>query len=362
MKFCSKPPLIIFLFLCFSKADAQTLYNNFKIVHGVYNFKLDKTQVLSSAFIEFDEKNNELWRSAKYPKPHIEIIDIKNGKLKRKIFPQTGGCNLFKKLPNGNILIQQEDMYAIMNNHGKILKQFNEPLIGRKGSVDLYSGSSCFSPIHFMNNKILITGTILMLPMKKYDMKVYEKWGIVRSFDLNGKMTYEGTMPKQATSNFYGALNGYSSTENNGKLIIAPYYSNDIQVIDLERKKTMFYKTSTKYDKLIKPLSNIYKYKDFTFRQANEHFSNSFSLIGIVYDKYRDLYYRFVRAPGNSIPFKSSIIVMDNKFKTIFYFDIPKDYAPTQFFVDKQGLLIANNKKYKANDNILTFDLFKLTK
>lgn len=362
MKSFHKSVLATLFVFCIVKADAQTLFKNFKIVEDVYKFKLDKTQVLSSACVEFDERNNELWRSAKYPKPHLEVIDVKSGQLKKKIFPQKGGCNLFKKLPNGNILVQQDDAYAIMNQAGKILKQYNEPLIGRKGSVDLYTGSSCFSPLHYKNDNVFVTGTILMLPMKKYDIREYEKWGIVRRFDQTGKMSYNGIMPAKAARNFYGGLNAYSSTENNGNLVVAPYFSNDIQVIDLKTNKSVFYKGTTKYDKLIKPLSSIDSFKDFTFRQANEHFTNSYALIGIVYDKYRDIYYRFVRFPGHSIPFKGSIIVLDNKFRPLFYWDIPKDYALTQFFIDKNGLLLANNKKYKVNDDVLTFDLFKLSK
>lgn len=342
---------------------AQTHYGSFKIQENAYGFYLAKDQALTSSYLEFNESAHELWRSVKFPKEHIEVFNTNTGKLKRKIFPHGNKCNVFKRLDNGNIWIQDEDFgFKLIDKNGKLLKKIAEPGVGRKVGADMIACNSSFCPISFYGDMVLTTGYIIFLPKKKYQIDNYKKWGVLRAIDMDQKTTYYGVIPKSSINSFYGGLNSFSSTENNGKIVVAPMFSNEIQMIDVAKKKTKMFVAPTKYDKLIKPIGNLKDYQSFTLGQANKHFTSNYALIGLVYDKYRDVYYRFVRHPGNSIPMRCSIAVMDNTFRTLFYYDIPYDYSPGRYFVDKDGLLIANNNKYLKDNSKLIFDRFTLIK
>jgi len=63
----------------------------------------------------------------------------------------------------------------------------------------------------------------------------------------------------------------------------------------------------------------------------------------VVYDKYRDKYYRFIRYPNQNDPnsgeFKLDLVVMDSEFDLIGKVDLGKDYLP-YLFVTKDGLYI----------------------
>jgi len=352
---------LILLFPIYNYCLGQQRYTSIKIEPKAYQFSLDKDQALTSSYLEFDEKNNELWRSVKYPKEHIEIFDTKTGKLKRKILPEGNKCNVFKKMEDGNVWIQDEDFgFKLINKNGRILKKLQEPGVGRKYGADMIACNSSFCPISVYDNMVLTTGYIILLPKKDYAIDNYSKWGTLRGIEMNEKVRYYGSIPKASAKSFYGGLNSFASTENNGKIVVAPMFSNDIQVIDVEKRTAKMFHASTKYDKLIKPLGKLEDYRSYSIDQANKHFVSNYAFIGIVYDKYRDVYYRFIRHPGNSIPMRCSIVVMDKNFRALFYYDVPFDYSPGRFFIDKKGLLLANNNNYLKDNNKLTFDRLSL--
>lgn len=93
-----------------------------------------------------------------------------------------------------------------------------------------------------------------------------------------------------------------------------------------------------------------------------------------VYDKYRDVYYRFAFFSCDfdsktnvmeldKIRQEFSVIVMNKDFQVIKEVKFPKDkYLPKMFFVGKKGLYISENNPSNPefNENRLTFSCFEL--
>lgn len=93
-----------------------------------------------------------------------------------------------------------------------------------------------------------------------------------------------------------------------------------------------------------------------------------------VYDKYRDVYYRFAFLPCELEPNDNpmdvklhrqqfSVIILNNKFEVIGETLFPKDkYSPKMFFVGKKGLYISesNPKNSAFDENKLVFSCFTL--
>uniref|UniRef100_UPI004047FB5E DUF4221 family protein n=1 Tax=Roseivirga sp. TaxID=1964215 RepID=UPI004047FB5E len=93
---------------------------------------------------------------------------------------------------------------------------------------------------------------------------------------------------------------------------------------------------------------------------------------GMLYDKYRDLYYRIA---DNAIPFTSehrsimsvlekplSIIVLNNEFRKVGEYDLPKNiYYFYGIFIGENGLYIPRlNSKYAGfSEDLVTFSIYK---
>lgn len=90
----------------------------------------------------------------------------------------------------------------------------------------------------------------------------------------------------------------------------------------------------------------------------------------LVYDKYNKLYYRFfihplkteewVSARGSAPLRYPGVIIMDEHFNKVGEYKLPtRDYI-SYFFVNERGLHIASKEHYSKNEDLLTFNVYKV--
>ena len=109
-----------------------------------------------------------------------------------------------------------------------------------------------------------------------------------------------------------------------------------------------------------------------SFEEFNKLASEQATYGNIVYDKYRDVYYRFAypECEVNSTSFEYifcrkefSIIILDNEFNIIGETLFPAGkYAPGLFFVNQDGLYLSlnNTENPEIGDDELVFQCLEL--
>jgi hypothetical protein len=354
----------LFLFLVFLKSSSFSQnYKSFKINAAAYSFKLGDSQGALSKFIEYDELNQEFIRSVQAPYNAIEIFNTKTGLLKKTIKTKTNKIGSFKKNSNSSFWIHDPitRVYQRINYKGDILNKLKEPDYS-EDLIFIASSDYPYAPIITYDDFLFVTGRIMFKDLNPKNLDSYKNTGIIEKLNIKGKASFMGHPTKLSSVNFYGNMNNYSITINKNLLIAAPHFSDEIQVFNLENNNHSIINLKTNYGKLIKPLSKItdaYKFKNV---ERNEYFKNSYTNVGFVYDKYNNVYYRFVRHPyTNPGPMNCSILVFDKNFKLLFENKIDqKKYNVSQFFVTEKGLAIFNYQKYNSDNSKLIFDLFSL--
>lgn len=343
------------------KTTAQS-YKSFSILPRAYTFKLNTTQGFLSTQNEIDETNNLFYRSVESPKNAIEIFDLKTGNLKNTLLSKKFTINSFTLAKHGFWVYDGwNKKFLLIDRQARIHKMIKET---DRENIDLVSIDGKFRPILRYKNELLSTGLFLFRKGLDIRSEDYTQSGVVRSINSANKTKYYGKIVPSAKTSYYGNGNIYNYTLNGHKLIVAPYFSDEIQVIDLQSNTTTFIKLNSRYANRIKPMAPIDDFSDFSNAQNNAYIAKIPGLIGMVHDKYRDVYYRFVIEPRSADPnkIKYSMYVLDKNFKILFYSDIPYGYAASNYFITSKGLHLLNKSKYETNNSLLTYDLFKLNK
>jgi hypothetical protein len=354
--------IIIPLFLFKSLSFCQS-FKTFKIQPAIYSFNLNKYQGGYSKFIEYDENNEEFIRSVDKPYKTLEIFSTKTHQLKYTVPLKAGAVGSFKKMKNNTFWVHDltANQYLLVDKNGKINKKIKEPEYSNNLAY-IYTSYSNFTPIVTYNNALYVTGRLMFNDYLDININELRKTGIVKKLGIDGKNTFIGKPASLSLKNFYGNMLNYSITNKKNMLIVSPQFSDEIQVINLDDNSIKFVKLKTKYEALIKPLSLLKNAGKFTNQQRNEYFKNSYTNVGLIYDKYRDIYYRFVRLPSNTMgAMMCNILIFDKNFNLMFENKIDqKKYNASQFFITEKGLAIFNVENYKKDNTKLVFDLFIL--
>lgn len=186
----------------------------------------------------------------------------------------------------------------------------------------------------------------------------------VTSGDVKYRVNYPSVYQK---SNWGGRLTYrlpyYTLSPEGDKMLISFAACDSITVYDIVNDKTFNVYCGSGALKSPKPYSK--KKYDISSSREFEWYMKNYSYEGILYDRYRQCYYRFGRLPfydykpTDRINKKQTVvIVMDSMMKVVGEFCLPeKSYIPGTSFVSKEGL---NIQVYSNNDNIMLFDVFSL--
>lgn len=340
------------------------------ILEGQYNFSLPHDRGYENTFAYIDEANEEYLRGV-FLKPKrasfIDIYDLTSGQIKQSI--QLKGIDIlsnFVRTVDKKFWVFDESRrhFVLFNRDGQIEKDIDE--MGRiqdiRGPYSSYYGDLDFNPLVFHKDKIFLVSSLLSVHGTESDTDLLRSQGMIQVYDIKrDKFEWSGQIPSGLISHDYGYLNRFSTVVKNGNLVIAPFFSNEIMVYNLETENYVYPIIDSNYYRIVKPFSvlqnNPRSLKEN--KAANKHYFENPHYIGILYDRFRSVYYRIIKVPsGKFNRMRMRILVMDEYFRYKSIFDIPEDYVHKGMFVSEKGLNILNLSKYQNNTEVLTFDTF----
>ena len=328
-----------------------------------YTLHINVQQGRLSKFIEYDKDRQQLIRSSNHPFPSIEIYDIKTGRLRRQIRLNISKIGSFKRVGENHFWINDFETrhFYLIDGAGTALKKVKEPTYSRNTSY-ISTSASNFCPTILYKSTIYATGMVFFKDLERINQKELRSTGILKKMDFKEGGGFIVRPSALSLKNFYGNMNGYSSTLNKNTLILAPYFCDELILFDLDKQTEKTITLQTKYGRLIKPLSPLNDISSFTNKQRNDYYKKSHTNIGLVYDKYKDIYYRFVRLPyAKPGPMDCSILVLNKNFKVISEKKInSRTHDVANYFVTERGLAILNYAKYNVDDSKLVFDVINL--
>lgn len=164
---------------------------------------------------------------------------------------------------------------------------------------------------------------------------------------------------------------GYSRCFDNNNFVYSFFFDEDIYIVNMNHSKIRKLKVKSKYLPKIKFERNNSLDLNVALKKMNE-----VAMYGnLLYDKYRQVYYRFVY-PETEVTTKTnlsdlwqfgrkkfSVIVLDRNFNILGETLFPEGlYNSTLTFINKEGIYISTshilNPNY--NDGILSFKCFKI--
>ena len=265
------------------------------------------------------------------------------------------------------ILNSQTGRLFLVNKEGKRLNAYELIDIKNKKGLQTYPGNNSIAPILYYENKVILKNNF-----SRY-FKDYSNIGTIKVVDLNSAKTYDiFELSKKYEKGFWGALFKYSAstclTHNNHLLVSYPI-DDVLYEIDLEGNVIDSFNCKSEFIDKFLPMSNNMIYgnnQNADWKKiGNYSFYNS-DYAGILYDKYRERYYRIVYLRpsreevlrGNTIP-DFSILILDKTFNVVDEHRFnSSQYFPSLILVSKEGLAIARKDMYLKDDNYLVFDVY----
>jgi hypothetical protein len=309
----------------------------------------------------------------------INVYDLNSKKLVDKIWMANDGPNRIVGNAVSMYVHAMDSIFIksttvpklfLINNFGHIVNTFNLPGVSQseiKGYNSFPLGITS-APMFFRNGA---------LHMNTYNIdNVKDHSEIFTCVKLNlDTSESEYIYPRPA---FYNSGNwGFSSLlarhcliYNSQEDLLVTSHGNFHNLIirdSNDNERTVFAGSSFVGD--IKPISkNMSLF--ISENEARQHESNIGYYTSIIYDKYREVYYRFATLPipeskrdQYTIGDLKSIIILDKDFNKMGEHIIPGDYDFSIRFINKDGLNIFSKAKYHDNneDNLI-FDVFTLIK
>lgn len=330
-----------------------------------YSFEIDNEVGYQSSYAFLDEKMNEYIRIINIPgNNYLEIYNLKNGQLKQRFsYENLSRLASFYRLQNNEFILYDSFLREFFKVNGNNIQSFYKEGEQIIGDFETYNPEMRNNPIFVFNNQIGIVKSFIRLyrPIKKDN--IHREKGLVHYLDLNIKKTSLSIpLPALLDTVDFGKLNRFTSTINKDQLIIAPSYSNEFIIVNLKNNNFISpIVDKSQYYQVVKPYANmkntIPDNEEF-FTNMNKHYYENSYYVGILYDSFRSLYYRFLIERTSPSQTNYKILVFDSKFKLLKTHPLSEDYKLDGMFVSSKGLNLLNYKKYKMDTNKLIFDSF----
>lgn len=351
--------MFYFIFLIVSFFNLE-----FSIVKNSYEFHISDDLGYQSNTVIYDVENNEFLRSVKTNSTNaIEVFNFKTGQLKKRFdFNNIHTLSSFYKINDNEFYVYDaflNSYFKTFNNNAKLIyKEELKPL----GAFESYIGEMKFNPLIFIDNKLGMVKSFLRLysPLKVDDL--HKERGMIHFLDLKSNtLNMSVPLPKVLDSIDFGELQRFSVARNKDLLIIAPYYSNEFLIVDLKSDNFIYPIVDKSIDYLVtKPYANmnhVYADNERFFAGMSKHYIENNFYIGILYDSYKNKYYRIlINQVGKRKGF--SVLVFNSKFQFEKKVDISSDYTYQGMFVSEKGLNILNHAKYRQDNSKLTYDSY----
>ena len=347
-------------------------------------FPLDEqTYYLSKSMFQFEENGKEYLHFENTQKSLYDIVifDIENRQIAKQIPLHKTGPNglpaVFGSRPSPGaqyILVAQNNISRIssINDKGEVIRNYNFQT-PESQFTSLHLGSYYNTPGFVKDSCLFLKIGIPKPDMKRED---WPKTHMFASLDLRtGKVKwvpiFYPPIFKEEYENIdggYGFSYDYNYKENR---LICGFFGYDSLMVTDDLKHIRWYNAKSRYLKSMRPklgnaMAGINSIIEFCETPKYWH---------IMYDKYRNVYYRFAEMPYKLAPNESpydepkgkefSVIVLNKDFEIIGETRFPgKKYFYKMSFVGKEGLYISENnlENPQFDENKLVFTCFKIKK
>ncbi|MBM6498725.1 DUF4221 family protein [Flavobacterium macrobrachii] len=370
--------LFIFLVLLQSCSNKKKYEYNL-ISSKVIQLPKEDYFLISSSCIEYNENKYGdflyyLTNNVTTNSNEIIVFDLNNRKIQKKIIFDvkngfTSTIHGFSILDNKTFICSNinENIFYLTDFNGKIIKKIPYDYIDKKTGQEIFKlFSRNEKPIKKINNKLYFSPTLYTsLTEKEKELSLLFSFDLTKDKLVNLNLMF----PKNyVNSDFFDP--NYSYCFANEKIVFSFNNSNKIIVYDTKNQKSkelnvqsdnlrsFHKKTSVQEIKMKDALYNTVTYSSFT---------------EIIYDKYRNVYYRFFY-PGIEIDKtddnlaskanhfeKMSILILDEKLNKIgeTFFDNKLRFYSN--FITKEGLFVCSNLPQEKSENI-KYTLLELKK
>jgi len=354
----------VILFSCTKTEENQAI--RFKMDH--ISLSLSETVPVNPWYVQLIESDSgEYVFLYNHFKSQFQFLDLNSGSIAYEIRIQTEGDHGIRGLNMGSIL-GEDSLWFTNRPSGLGLLNFSGEVMLRKPIVDesqagILVDSNFDRRLYKHKNKIF-GNQALFMDHHRMDKNSIKTQRLVFSYDIKvDSVAWYNVFYKDSYWEDGKKPSGFSWTERNGKLYIAPYHDHEVQVFDLEAEtvvdsrevKSNYVNKFNFVNELPPPGEGLKN------RFASDRYST------ILYDKYRDIFYRLFLPsfdPGeldkayNPMDLEISrpvigIMVLDSELKVIGELLIEdfQIFSSHNHFVGKKGLYLSNNNLFNAAYN-----------
>ena len=381
--------ILFFLLNVILLSACQSKYNEQKTI---YTIQLEKskqislpidenTYFLSKSIFQFEEEGREYLHFENRQKTMYDIIifDLENQNVSKRIPIQREGANGIPAMTgskpffnSNNLMVFQHNISRIsfLNGKGEVIR--NIP-IKKEGYFIEFNLSSFFYMPTFVKDSIIY---ISQRSKGKGKRVGYDKIPLFISYNMKTGQT--DWLPLFFPTTFdgnYTIIKGedgfsYDYNEKDNRLVCSFIKYDSIMVTD-DLQHVKWYDAKSRYLKSMKP--NVDNHTNDIYGLIKNEEKPKY--LHLMYDKYRDVYYRFAEMPcelaKDETPYDNqapkarefSVIILNDKFEIIGETKFPgSKYFYKMSFVGKDGLYISENNlaNPEFDEDKLVFSCFKL--
>lgn len=304
----------------------------------------------------------------------IYVYDFEKLKLLKVIKPKKNGVAGVGKImgfywhSRDSIFVYDDwkGKISLLNDSGKVTENFHLNIVGKKNHLFPSIQLSSHQVWRLKNNDLTMSG----ISMGEYDFENETNRPLMLMFNLKSqqKQFFQKYSPIYTGAN-WGGLNyrtGFTAFNNKNEVIASFAADHYIEKTNLEDFKTERFYAGSRY---IDTISSLGLPKSETMKKENRntvenHYWNNHSYSTIIFDEYRNMYYRIAeigieadekKEQGRSVK-QFSIIILDENGKKVGETLLPKrSHSRLTFFVTSSGLHL---KKYSADEDHFIFSVF----
>lgn len=363
-----------------NNSDSQTKY---KLVEsGIKRFPLDNRTSYQTTFVKEyqDTTGKEFLVFLGRQKPSIMFFDEESTQLVKEIHLKREGPNGVGS-PRGLLVCSFDSIYIISSS------QYKVALIDEDANVlntyrvldgDTYNENTGILSSTTASPPVKIKNTLyfnLAPDRNPFNLKFTKAFVNLKLNLQNGEFEYFNHFPVELQDKIWGtAVLNYSTTFNeNTNSFISSFVSDSISVYNPFTKGIKRYYAGSRHSRK-KNMPMTTSEAEIYDQMDDSEFLMQLTLYPTIsYDKYRDVYYRFV---AHSYPYKDdsgeinnyrkkqlSIIILDSDFQIVGETFLEKNiYLSNLFFLSSNGLYISRNNPNnpELSEDFIEFTLFKL--
>jgi len=256
------------------------------------------------------------------------------------------------------VLLTKSNKFVLLNSSGVIMEE-TKPL----------TWNAEITPVIFSNHPVIKIDRNLLICSYFSLPNDLPKSPSCIIFNMNDKtIRYDYPVSLEYKKGWWGKtiyIPTLHQTYNRDKKLIVHSFpvDNYIYVYDKYNKSKKYF-AGSQFIKKVYPVSKQVK-PNITGSDVENHFARSGYYTTINYDKYQNIYYRYLVKPvkkGKDFTSKRdhSIIILDKNFINIGEWEVPDKNDLFKSFIYRKGLYILNTELYQQNQDTLCFDIYHL--